>query len=225
MHKPSMLVLAGVVTLMLTVGAVAQEHAAPAEDATHGTAAAQDETGHGEAHGDHAKPALLQFDPGAAIWSIVVFVLLLVLLRATAWKPILRVLNEREQMIQKSIDEARHEREEAEKLLKQYQEQLEQARREATAIVEEGRRDAQETGRRIHEEARQQAEETLERARRDIELARDSAIKDLYDQTAELAVQVAGGILQREISPDDHRKLVTDSIERMKGSGDAPSMN
>jgi len=186
-------------------------HGAPAQPATHEAA--------GGGHGEEEMPPLLQFDPGAAVWSIVIFVLLLVLLRATAWKPILRVLNEREEFIQKSLDDARLERQEAERLLAEYKAQLERARQEAGAIVEEGRRNAEEVRRRIQQEAREEAQDILERARRDIRLAKDAAIKDLYDQTAELAVRVASGILKKEISPEAHRQLVADSLAEMRNTG------
>ncbi len=190
------------------------EHGAPAESAAHGEA-----THGGDGHGD--KPALLQFDPGAAIWTIIVFITLLIVLRLAAWKPILRVLTAREEFIEKSIANAKAEREEAEKLLGEYKAQLDKARLEATAIVEEGRRDAGVLGRRIQEEARQEAEEIAARARREIELARDTAIKELYDKTAELAVHVAAGIIRKELSPEDHRGFVADSLKRMEESGDA----
>ncbi len=214
------------VGILLASTALAEEHGEPqhaepthASDATHAADAA-----HGDGHGGHDKPALLQFDPGAAIWSIIIFVALLIVLRATAWKPILRVLNEREEFIRKSIDEAKEERAAAQELLAEYKAQLEKARQEASAIVDEGRRDAEVVGQRVKNEARQEAEQLVERAHREIQLAADTAVKELYDQTAELAVTVAGGILRKEISPTEHQQLVAESLAKMKSAG-RPGLN
>jgi F-type H+-transporting ATPase subunit b len=145
----------------------------------------------------------------------------IIILGKYAWKPLLNVLHERERTIRDSIENARRERAEAQRLLEDYKRQLEQARQEATTIVEEGRRDSEAVRQRIQEEARQQADEMIERARREIRLATDAAVKELYDQTADLAVQVASGILKREIKPDEHRDLVQESLERMKSNGQA----
>jgi F-type H+-transporting ATPase subunit b len=160
-------------------------------------------------------------DIGNFLVTTVVFALVIIILGKYAWKPLLNVLHERERTIRDSIESARREREEAQRLLDDYKRQLEQARQEATAIVEEGRRDSEAVRQRIQAEARQQADEMIERARREIRLATDTAVKELYDQTADLAVQVASGILKREIKPDEHRDLVQQSLERMKSEGQA----
>lgn len=177
---------------------------------------------HGGGHDEDAqKPALLQFDPGAAVWSIIVFFLLLILLRATAWKPILRVLQEREEFIKGSIADAKREREQAEQLLADYKAQLQKASVEVAEIVAEGRRDAEATSRRIQEQARHDAEETATRARREIELAADTARKGLHDEAAQLAVLVAGRIIRKELSPADHSALVAESLKEMQATGSA----
>lgn len=184
----------------------------------------------GEAHaasdapserGEQDKPTLLTFDPGAAIWSIIVFMVLLIVLRAAAWKPILRVLKDREEFIQKSIDDARQEREQAEQLLADYQARLDQARAEASVIVEEGRRGAEVVHQRILEEAREESAEMTARARREIQLATDTAIKELYDRTAELSIDVAARLMRKELSAEDHTRLVAKSIAEIRANGKA----
>lgn len=165
------------------------------------------------------KPALLTFDPGSAIWTIIVFIGLLLILRAFAWNPLLKALRDREKFIQESIDAAAREREASEKLLAEYKAQLDRARAEATAIVAEGRRDAEVVRKRIQDEARKEAEAMLERARREIRLATDAAVRDLYDRTAELSLQLAGTLISKELKLDDHRRLVDESLAQMKKLG------
>lgn len=211
---------------LLAVALPARLHAAEPAQNTNPQHAAQ--TGHddhaNDGHGDDAhgeKPVLLSFDPGTAIWAIIVFVALLLVLRGSAWNPILRGLQDREAFIEKSINDAKTEREEAKKLLADYQAQLDKAREEATAIVEEGRRDADGVRQRMLEDARKEAEELSARARREIRLATDGAIKELYDRTANLAVDVAGQIIRKELSPDDHRQLVDEALQKMDSSQQA----
>jgi len=169
--------------------------------------------------GEEHKPALLQYDPGAAVWSIIVFVLLLILLRLTAWKPILRVLTEREEFIAKSISDAKERTEQAQRLLEDYKAQLDKAREEASAIVAEGRRDAEVAARRIQEQARKEGDDLVARARREIQLATDSARKLLHDEASELAVRVAGRIIRKELSAADHRDLVDESLKEIQSAG------
>lgn len=222
MRKPWSTLALGLVLLSASLVATAQ-HATPAGEASPAGEHAAPPAAHaGGEHGeDAAKPALLQFDPGAAIWSIIVFLVLLIVLRAAAWKPILRVLNEREKFIETSIADARSEREKAEQLLGQYQAQLEKARADASAIVDEGRRDAEAVRQRILEEAHRDQAEAAERARREIQLATESAIRELYDRTAELSVDVAARVLKKELTPADHQRLIGESIAEIKAGGPA----
>lgn len=198
--------------------ASAQDHAAPAAAAEQAEQAEHSVLSDAEQAAEHAVHETSPFAGGIgnAVLTLIIFAAVVYILGKKAWPPLLKVLDEREQSIRGALQEARQERIEAEKLLAQYRKQIDQAREEATAIVEEGRRDAQAVQRRMHEEAQRESQEMIERAKREIKLAADSAVKELYDRTAELAVQVAGGIIRKELSPADHRDLVTQSLERMK---------
>ncbi len=169
----------------------------------------------GEAAGD--KPSLMHWDFGAALWSIAVFVVLLTVLRKFAWKPILQGLSQREEFIRDSLASAKREREESERVLKEYTEKIHHAREEATAIVEEGRRDAEEVRKRIHGEAKKEADAMIARARREIEIARDDAVKQLHDQSVLLATEIAGRLIRRQLQPQDHQRLLDESLEELEG--------
>jgi F-type H+-transporting ATPase subunit b len=163
----------------------------------------------------------LRSDVGNALFTFVVFITVIVILGTFAWKPLLQLLNERERTIHDALVDAKREREEADKLLAQYREQIERAREEATSIVEEGKRDAEAARQRIHTEARQEADQMIERARREIQLATDAAVKELYDRTADVAVDVASKVIRKELSPGDHAELVQESLDRIKQSNEA----
>lgn len=171
-------------------------------------------------HGDEKK-SILTADIGNVIWTLIIFGLVVLILRKAAWGPLVNLLGEREKTIRESLETAQRERLEAERMMAEYKQQLDQAREKATAIVEEGRRDAEVVKRRIQDEARQESDRMIARAKNEIQLATDSAIKQLYDQTSELAVNVARGIIGKELSADDHRQLVQESLEQMRQSRQA----
>jgi F-type H+-transporting ATPase subunit b len=154
-------------------------------------------------------------DLGNAVWTLLTFGLVVFVLGKFAWKPILNGLAQREQFIRSSLEQAQRDREEAEAHLRDYNEKLIAARAEATAIVEEARRDAETVKHRLEEEANAEATKIVERARREIGIARQTAVKDLYAVAAQLTTDLAGRILEREIRPQDHERLIRDSIARL----------
>ena len=154
-------------------------------------------------------------DVGNAIWTLVIFILVIVVLGKFAWGPLLNALQQREQFIRTSLQEAKADREAAEARLQEYEERLQQATTEATQIVEQGRQDADKAKARIEETARTEADKMLNRAKREIDLAKQSAIKDLYATSAELATDIAEKVLKRELSSQDHERLIEESIEEL----------
>ncbi|MCG3127601.1 MAG: ATP synthase subunit b [Phycisphaerae bacterium] len=157
----------------------------------------------------------------AALWSILVFAGLVLILRFTAAGKIAAALRERSKAIQDSIDNARRERAEADRLLAQYRQQIDRAREAAAEIIDEGRRDAEAVRRRIEDEARRDAAEVVARARREIELLADDAVKRIYDEAAAAAVAAAAEQVRRSLTPDGHRALLRESISRMSAAGGA----
>ncbi|MEW6250188.1 MAG: F0F1 ATP synthase subunit B [Planctomycetota bacterium] len=174
---------------------------------------------HATAEAHEAQPDIFAGNLGNSLVTLIIFGLVIYVLGRFAWRPLLHVLNERERTIRTALETARQEREQAQQLLADYRAQLDRAREQASAIVAEGRRDAEVVGRRVQEEARAAAEELLARARREIQLAADSARKQLHDEASELAVDVAGRIIQKELTRADHRQLVEESLRRMRATG------
>jgi len=158
-------------------------------------------------------------DVGNAIWTLVIFGLVVFVLGKFAWGPILNTLQTRETFIREALEKAKHERESAEERLREYEARLAAARGEASAIVDEGRRDAEVVKRRIEEDAKREADKMIERARREIQIATDTATKELYTVAARLATQVAAQIVGRELKAEDHQRLIADAIEGIDGAG------
>lgn len=204
--------------VMLTAAGslVAQDHGAPAaEQPEH---AEQPETAGepgDEAHaGDHGEgeAGLFSGNIGNAVWTLVIFAALLYVLGKFAWGPILEGLQGREQFIRESLQQAKTERDEAHSLLEKYEEKLAEARGEVEEILDEARRDASAVRQREEQKAKEEAEKMLARAKREIDIATETAVKNLYAQASRLSVDVAQKILQRELKPEDHARLIDDAV-------------
>lgn len=171
------------------------------------------------AEAEHEAPSLFAGDLGNSFWTLLIFVLVLVVLGKYAWGPILNALQTRENFIREALEKAKRDREEAEARLRDYEARLAAARSEASAIVDEGRRDAEVVKRRIEEEAKRQADLTIERAKREIQIATDTATKELYQLSARLATEMAARVISRELTMQDHERLIADGIDGIDGAG------
>jgi F-type H+-transporting ATPase subunit b len=168
----------------------------------------------------HASTATdpLSVDPDLAIWTLVVFVVLLVVLKKFAWGPILAGLESRESNIANHIAQAERNHEEAKKLLVQYEQKLASAANDVREMMEEARRDADHARQTILAEAKAGAEAERDRALRDIETAADQAMESLAERSAQLAVDLAGKILQSKLSAADHTKLIQEAVAKFPAS-------
>jgi len=151
-------------------------------------------------------------DIGNALWTVIIFVLVLVVLGKFAWGPLLAGLQAREAYIRESLETARRDRKEAESRLREYEERLAASRTEATAIIDEGRRDAEAVKRKIEEHAKQESAKMIERARREIDAAATEATRQLYALSAHLATELAARVIGRELDAKDHERLIEESI-------------
>jgi F-type H+-transporting ATPase subunit b len=171
------------------------------------------------AEAEHEAPSLFAGDLGNSFWTLLIFVVVLVVLGKFAWGPILNTLQTRENFIREALEKAKREREEAEERLREYEARLAGARAEATAIVDEGRRDAEAVKRRIEEDAKHQADLIIERARREIQIATDTATKSLFTLSAKLATEMAARVLGRELTAQDHERLIAEGIDGLDAAG------
>ena len=194
-------------------------HGDDEEDHGHGH---EDEAGHGhdgdgdhhDDHAHHAGPASnhpLSIDPDLAIATLIIFVVLLVVLQKFAWGPILEGLAKRENGIADDIKAAAARREEAEKMLNEYQSQLERAGAEVRAMLDGAKREAESMKQSILEEAGKAAAAEKDRATTEILAAKDAAITEIAGESVNIAFRVASGALQREVKPEDHQQLIAEA--------------
>ncbi len=168
--------------------------------------------------GDASSINPLTVDPDLAIFTLIVFVVLLAFLTKFAWRPLMDALDEREKSIADTIDEAKRSADEAQLKLQQYEARLAAAAEEARQIVARARTDAEVAAERIRTEAEETANRERQRAIADIRTAKEMAIQEVANKGADLAFQLAGQILRRELKRDDHSQLVREALEQMPSS-------
>lgn len=165
--------------------------------------------------------SLFALDWGLAFWTVLTFLTLLAVLAKFAWKPLMAALDAREKSIQGDIDEAKRQRDEAEALLAEYREQLADGRRQAQALVAESREAAEDLRRDLEVKAREESRTILANARREIERERDAAVDAVRREAVEVAMAAASRLLEERLDSERDRKLVTDYIDDLAGSGGA----
>jgi F-type H+-transporting ATPase subunit b len=160
---------------------------------------------------------------GLSIWTIVVFVLLLVILRKFAWGPILGAVQDREDHVRSTLESAASEREESTELLEQYRKQMLEARREAQDLIAKAKEMGVTVRKEIEEKARQEAKVIMEKALESIEKEKEAALDELRQGSVDIALAAAGKLIGEELNQDKDRKLAVDfvndlSAEVSKGS-------
>jgi F-type H+-transporting ATPase subunit b len=180
------------------------------------TAAVEGE--HGGAHG--AKAPLLP-DPTSretqlqALWVVIIFIVLLMILYPTAWRNVLAGLKKREERIRADIANAEAARAKAEATLGQYNQQLAAAEGQIRDMLAKAQADGERIATNLRMQAQTESEEIKNRANREIEAAKNQALSEVYEQTANLATAVAEKIIRRNLNPEDQRDLVTRSLEQV----------
>jgi F-type H+-transporting ATPase subunit b len=154
-------------------------------------------------------------DLGQAVATIVIFLLLLAVLGKWAWKPIVAQLQRREEGIAQTIQHAQEREKQALELLAQYKKQLEAAEAQAAELLSQARRRAAGEQEKLLGQARQESRRLVQSATVEIEQAKIDALRELYDRTAQLAVDVAAKALRQTLRPEDHRRLVEESLREI----------
>jgi F-type H+-transporting ATPase subunit b len=147
-----------------------------------------------------------------ALWTAVVFLLLLAVLTKFAWKPIVEGLDKRERSVADQIAQAEAANQKAKDILAEYERKLAAAGNEVRAIVEQGRRNSEKLGQTLIDKAKQDAEAEYQKSLKQIDAATAAAIKELAGQSAAMAVELAGKIVRGKLSPQDHSRLIQDAV-------------
>ncbi len=151
---------------------------------------------------------MLDINPGLILWTIITFVIVLVILRVTAWKPMLAALATREDKIRSSLQEAREAQEQGRALLEENRKQLALAEEQSQRIIKEGRDLGERLKAEILEKANSSARHAIAQAHEEIQREKESALTQLRTEVADLAILAAGKILDANLDTAKQRALV-----------------
>jgi len=161
---------------------------------------------------------LVAAEPGLYIWTILTFFGLLFFLRMLAWKPLLAMLQERQDTIARSLDDAKQARLELERLNVESQRILAQARTEAESIISRTRDDATRFREELKQKAQAEAAGIVKNAEKQIALETSRAVQQIRQEAVELSVAIASKLLQRNVSRADNERLIEDTFRQLEAT-------
>lgn len=162
------------------------------------------------------KNPLIALTPGLYIWTIITFLLLFYVLAKFAWKPLLKMLEERENLIKNSLGDAEKARQELEKLNSESEAIISQARSDAQSILADGKAAAEKIKEDTISKAKDEADKIREDVQHQIQVEKDKAITDIKKEVVDLSISVAEKLINKNISEQDNSSLIEESLKKIK---------
>ena len=156
--------------------------------------------------------ALIQVVPGLMVWTLVAFVICLVVLKKYAFGPVQKGIDARRDHIRASIDEADKAREEAKALLEEHRKLIRDAKSEAESILSETRKVADVQRERMREETEEDRHRRLEETKRQIEQATQQALGEIRQEVASLSLLAAEKITRKTLTGADQQRLIDEAL-------------
>ncbi|MBP6771573.1 MAG: F0F1 ATP synthase subunit B [Gemmatimonadaceae bacterium] len=163
-------------------------------------------------------PDLLAPNAGLMFWTLLIFILLLIVLSKFAFKPLFAAVEAREKALEDAIEGAKRDRAEAEQLLSQQRAQLEAARTEAQSIIADSRAISEKMRGDLLAQTKQQQEEMIEQARRAIESEKADAIAMLRREAVDLAIAGASRVIEKNLDSASNRQIVDSFLASLDGA-------
>jgi F-type H+-transporting ATPase subunit b len=196
--------------------ASAQEGGAEPEFADHAAEECYDLLAEGDSVDDcQEAPNPLVPETNEIIWGSLAFVVLLVGMWKWGLPAVQNMMHAREERIRADLERAEQAKLEGEQTLQQYQAQLTDARAEAGRIIDESRQDADRVRRELVGRAEEEANEVRARAQADISLQRERALAELRTDVANLSIELAERIVERNLDRTTQMQLVDSFIDQV----------
>ena len=208
------------VVLLISMGLLLAVRPAVSVEETKAAAAADASDHSSGADGSHETGAPLGWKQDLALFSLIVFLVFLLVLKKFAWGPLIAGLDQREAGIRAHFEGAEEARRKAEELLAEHDARLEGVQDEVREIIAEARRDAEHTRSEIVAAAQHEAEATRDRAVAEIERARDQALKDLFDQVAHQVATATEHVLERSLQESDQQRLIEEALAQVSAEAE-----
>lgn len=161
---------------------------------------------------------LVQPDPGLFIWTIITFLVLLYLLKRFAWSRLLNALDERQETIRKSLDDAEQATQELQRMQQKSAQIIAEASGEAQSIVAKSRAAAETVREDLKRKAKEEAGALVRGAQRQIQLETARAIQQIRHEVVDLSLTVASKLIKKNLTQEDNDALIQDSLSQIDAS-------
>mgnify|MGYP001341627990 CR=1 FL=1 len=158
---------------------------------------------------------LFVVSPGLYIWSLVIFLLVLLILKKYAWKPLLDFLDQREKEISDSLAMAESAKADLEKVKEESEKILNEAKNQGKSIVSDSKQKAEDSANKILNDAQAKSDEFVLDAKKKIDVEKKKAIKEIKEEVVGLSLDLASQVLQRNVKDEDNKKFVDSSLKVM----------
>jgi len=154
---------------------------------------------------------------GLIFWMTLCFVLLILLLKKYAWKPILKALDEREKSIESALSQAQEARSKIEDLQKDQEQIIREAKKERELILNEAKKLAEEYRSQQQKVVNEEMAQKMLRVKESIEMEKRAAINELKENVATLSVEIAEGILEKKLNLDtENEEFIKRNLEKLE---------
>lgn len=174
-----------------------------------------------EGHAAGGSPSLFDPKAGLMVWTLLIFVFLLVVLSKYAYKPLLAAVEAREAALEKALGDAKRDRDAAAVLLAEQQKALAEARAEMQKALNDGRTAAESLRTEMLEKVKAEGADMLDRTRREMQAEKDKAVTELRREAIDLAISGASKVIGRNLDSVTDRALVESflsGLEAPKGT-------
>lgn len=156
---------------------------------------------------------MLEVHGGLLAWTVITFVLLLVVLKKVAWGPILDALDARENEIKDALNAAEKAREEAGRVSSDYEDAIRKAQADAQQIISDAKTAGEKVKLDLEAIASEKADEIIEKAKAQIDAERVKVISEIKTVAVEISLSAAAKVIEKNLDSDDNRKLVNEALE------------
>ncbi|MFC1728736.1 F0F1 ATP synthase subunit B [candidate division KSB1 bacterium] len=159
---------------------------------------------------------MLQFEPGLAIYTIITFLVLFVMLWKTAWPKILSAIEERETKIRTSLENAEKARQEAERTMAEYKKMIANARQESAEIIKESSEKAEKVREDLIAAAKADAVKLIENTKKELEREQQKAVQEMKARTVDISISIAERIIRSSLTRDQQLELARKALQDME---------
>ena len=149
-------------------------------------------------------------------WSIVVFVILVIVLWRFVFRPVNNIISKRQEEVREKIDDADRRNTEAEKYLEEQKKNIDLARIEAKKIIDEGKDEAKKIKEEIEKKANEKSRAMIEGALEEIKSEKNRSLNEVKNEIVEIALAASQKIVSKSLSGEEHKKLIEDSLKELE---------